>query len=128
MTPLPIERRRLVTRRVEFSATLRDVDVQAVRAAFSRLFDQAAESVFRAGLDQDDAVVERFVVCRCAAGPDVRVPLPCLATAEALCGVVRAALGNPSTSTSDIENVRITALEVDVIAESWRAEPGTDAR
>ena len=53
--------------------TLSEIDLDAVRRKFSELFDRVARAVFRAGLDLDDVLVERQVVCRINGHPPIRV-------------------------------------------------------
>ena len=61
-----------------FSATVETLDLHELGAAFSALFDQTAQLVFRQGLDLDDVIVERLLDCRRKDGATVRVPLPSL--------------------------------------------------
>lgn len=90
-----------------FQTTLDALDLTELRRAYSALFDRAATEVFRRGLDLDDVVVERFVVCRRADGETTRTPLTSLADRSA---VVRCLAGGAGAATGSIVEIGAVVL------------------
>lgn len=59
----------LHTEEMAFHSSLADLDLRRLQLAFSDLFDRASEAIQRLGLDQDDIVLDRFLICRTPEGP-----------------------------------------------------------
>lgn len=60
-----------------------EIDLRELQARFGKLFDRAAEALFRQGLDHDDVVFDRIL--RCAhAGGDVEIEAAWLADRDRL--------------------------------------------
>jgi len=69
---------------MEMSA--RALDLARLRRGFAELFDRAAQAVQLAGYEQDDAVLERYLLVRAADGAEVVVSAEWLADRERLIG------------------------------------------
>jgi len=59
-------------------------DPRPLQLAFARLFDEAAQTIYRAGSDLDEVLVERILVVRRDHGTTCEVPADFLADAELL--------------------------------------------
>jgi len=98
------------TRRVVFAETIPiemrvdDLDLGRLRRGFAELFDRAAHAVQLAGYEQDDAVLERFLIVRSAYGEEV---------------VVRADwLEDRSRGPLDVSEVQIVGARVEAVLET----------
>ena len=56
----------LLTETAAVRLPLDDLDMDALRGGFSGLFDRAARAIQLQGLEQDDVVFDRFLLCECA--------------------------------------------------------------
>lgn len=80
----PTHSRLVAEERVPFSAELASINLTALRAACSRLFDKSARAVFLLGLDLDEVIVDRFLECRDGEESTFRIPLVSLTDRDAL--------------------------------------------
>ena len=103
-----------VTEDVAFS--LHDLPLDTLRREFGLLFDRAARELQKTGLDHDDVVFERRLVCR-RGDQTCDVPADWLADRDRLIQSVRSAFPDADNLPSADRDVRIEALRVDVIAD-----------
>ena len=103
-----------VTENVAFS--LHDLPLETFQREFGLLFDRAARALQKTGLDHDDVLFERRLVCR--RGDQVcDVPADWLADRDRLVQCVRSACNSPDQLPSIDGDVRIEALRVDVVVD-----------
>jgi len=103
-----------VTENVAFS--LQDLPLETLQREFGLLFDRAARALQKTGLDHDDVLFERRLVCR--RGDQVRdVPAEWLADQDRLVQCVRSAFPDANDFPSADDDVRIEALRVDVVVD-----------
>ncbi len=100
-----------------FSATVETLDLHELGAAFSALFDQTAQRVFRQGLDLDDVIVERLLDCRRKDGATVRVPLPSLCDRAVIVHAVREACGAGERGGRVVAPTEICAIVAQVLLD-----------
>ncbi|MDO8629755.1 MAG: hypothetical protein Q7R41_04620 [Phycisphaerales bacterium] len=111
-------------RRIVFDDTmpidvpLAGIDADSIRRVFSDLFDRAAQAVSRAGYDQDDAVVERFIVCRTADTFNHEIPADYLSDAGRLTEHVTSAVRAAGAGELDPAEIRIIGLQAVATLES----------
>jgi hypothetical protein len=103
---------------VPIEVPLTGIDLDSIRRMFSDLFDRAALAVSRAGYDQDDAVVERFLVCRAGNEVDREVAAECLSDADRLAAQVVRALIAAGVAESAACHARIVGLKTVAILET----------
>ena len=103
-----------VTENVAFS--LHDLPLETLRREFGLLFDRAARELQKTGLDHDDVVFERRLICR-RGDQTCDVPADWLADRDRLVQCVRSAFPDANNLPSADGDVRIEALRVDVIAD-----------
>lgn len=60
------------------------LDLERLRRGFAELFDRAAQAVQLAGYEQDDAVLQRYLVVRAGGGEEFSVKAEWLADGERL--------------------------------------------
>ena len=112
------------TRRVVHTETflvdmrLADLDLDRLRRCFAELFDRAAHAVQLAGHEQDDAVLERFLVVRSALGQEVAVRADWLTDRERLLDHTRAAVEGESGTSADMHELTILGLRVVALVET----------
>ena len=94
--------------------TLSEIDLDAVRRKFSELFDRVARAVFRAGLDLDDVLVERQVVCRIDGHPPIRISADHLSDEDRFTQHVLAAV--KLELNRDIPSGAVTLMELRITA------------
>ena len=103
-----------VTENVAFS--LHDLPLDTLRREFGLLFDRAARELPKTGLDHDDVVFERRLVCR-RGEQTCDLPADGLADRDRLIQSVRSAFPDADNLPSADRDVRIEALRVDVTAD-----------
>lgn len=114
-----LKRTVLLEETLPFSATVETLDLHELRAAFSTLFDQAAQQVFLRGLDLDDVIVERLLDCRRSDGATVRVPLPSLSDRAAVVHAVREVCGAGESAGPVAASEQVCAIVAQVILERF---------
>ena len=112
-----LKRTVLLEETIPFSATIETLDLHELRAAFSSLFDQTAQQVFLRGLDLDDVIVERLMICRRSDGATVRVPVPALSDREAVVRSLQQAGGVGESSGPAAAPAEACAIVAQVILE-----------
>ena len=98
--------------------TVADLDLDRLRRCFAELFDRAAHAVQLAGYEQDDAVLERFLVVRSALGEEVAARADCLADRERLLNHTTAAVEAESGASADTHELTIVGLRVVAVVET----------
>ena len=112
------------TRRVVYAETVPiemrvdDLDLDRLRRGFAELFDRAAHAVQLAGYEQDDAVLERFLIVRSAYGEEVVVRADWLADRERLIRQIAAELEDRSRGPLDVSDVQIVGARVEAMLET----------
>lgn len=99
-----------------FAFSLHELPLETLRREFGLLFDRAARALPKSGLDQDDVVFERRLICR-RGDQTCDVPADWLANRDRLVQSVRSAFPTANNSPCADSDVRIEALRVDVIAD-----------
>ena len=103
-----------VTQDVAFS--LHDLPLETLRREFGLLFDRAARALQKTGLDHDDVLFERRLVCR-RGDQECDVPADWLADRDRLVQCVRSAFPDTTDLPSADGDVQIEALRVDVVVD-----------
>ncbi len=103
---------------VPVTFALDDVDLDLLRRRFAGLFDRAAHAVQLTGDEQDDAVIERHLVCRVAGAEPFRVSAEFLATRAALVRHVVDAVGTRTKRSLQPNEIQIEGLGVVAVRES----------
>ncbi len=103
-----------VTENVALS--LHDLPLETLQREFGRLFDRAARALQKTGLDHDDVLFERRLVCR-RGDQECDVPADWLADRDRLVQSVRSSFHNANDLPSADGDVRIEALRVDVVVD-----------
>lgn len=104
---------------------LDELDWNTVRKGYSTLFDRAAQAVFRTGLDLDDIIVNRFIVCENQAEGTKRLPLESLADQTLSLRQIRDAFQQSDQLVdSAFCGITIVALQVEA-AEDHPATPSS---
>jgi hypothetical protein len=112
------------TRRVVYAETVPiemrvdDLDLDRLRRGFAELFDRAAHAVQLAGYEQDDAVLERFLIVRCAGGEEIVVRADWLADRERLAEHIASELERAVDGTWTPSDVQLTKIKVVAVLES----------
>jgi hypothetical protein len=112
------------TRRVVYAETVPiemrvgDLDLDRLRRGFAELFDRAAQAVQLAGYEQDDAVLERFLIVRSAGGEEIVVRADWLADRERLVRQIAAGLEDRSRGPVDVADVQIVGARVEAVVET----------
>jgi hypothetical protein len=96
-----------------FDTPLDSLDLPAIRLAFGRLFDRAANEVFRLGRDLDEVTFERFLRCRVNDGGGYTAPAEPLSNFDRFVATVRRAM--PCHLSEESHAVCISSLEVRVL-------------
>ena len=107
------EPRTLYTETLPVEFSLNDLDLDVLRRRFAEVFDRAAHAVQLAGFEQDDAIIERYVICRLGERTELAVTAESLSDRERLSRHVTETIRlrtGPSTVQSD---VRIVGLKVE---------------
>ena len=116
---MPPHTRRVVhTETLPIEMTLGGVDLDRLRRGFAELFDRAAHAVQFAGYEQDDAVLERFLVVRSALGEEVAARADWLTDRERLLSRTRVAVGAESGASADMHELTIVGLRVVAVVET----------
>jgi len=102
---------------VDFLAT--DIDLDRLRRDLAGPFDRAAHAVQIAGYEQDDAVIERELLCRLDGGEAVRIPVGPLADRDAFMAHFLGAVSSKLDRPTSAEQIRIIGLRVEAILERW---------
>ncbi len=103
---------------VTIDVPLTGIDVDAIRRVFSDLFDRAAQAVSRAGYDQDDAVVERFFICRAGDATELHIAAECLSDAGGLTTHIVGTLTAAGIAEVNACEARIVGLKAVAILET----------
>ncbi|MCO6436382.1 MAG: hypothetical protein J5J06_04765 [Phycisphaerae bacterium] len=131
-------RRTLISRRVVFDETVevsfdpRQDPLEMLRRAFLAPFDRAAHAVQVLGYEQDDAVIERHLLCQATGGmvpsepnseaapvrTTVEVPAEGLSDAGSFNAALKQSL-NVRGHEAEFDEVRIVALRVVAVLERW---------
>ncbi len=112
------------TRRVVYAETVPiemrvdDLDLDRLRRGFAELFDRAAHAVQLAGYEQDDAVLERFLIVRSAGGEEVVVRADWLADRERLADHVVSKLNEAIGGTRKPSDAQLIKIKVVAVLES----------
>ena len=93
-------------------------DLDRLRRGFAELFDRAAHAVQLAGYEQDDAVLERFLIVRSAYGEEVVVRADWLADRERLVDQVASELGRAIGGTWKPSDIQLIKIKVVAVLES----------
>jgi hypothetical protein len=104
-----------------FDCPVVDIDLRRLQLGFSELFDRAAQAVQRLGLDVDDVVFDRVLVCRTTNVACLEVVADWVADKERLIAHIQSHLAQASTPTArggDLATLRIVALKVIVRCET----------
>lgn len=102
-------------RRIVFDETvplrmaLEAIDLDVLRRGFSDLFDRAALAASQAGLDLDDTIVDRRLVCKSVADESFQVEAVSLTDAGRVLESVRAAARGKQRGPTEIVGLRATA-------------------
>lgn len=113
-----------VTRKLLFDETvpmlfaLDDVNLDLVRRRFAGLFDRAAHAVQLAGDEQDDAVVERYLLCRVADAEPFRVAADFVADRSALLKHITDAVSRHTKRPIQPNEIQIEGLGITAVRES----------
>jgi hypothetical protein len=113
-----LRRRILFEDTVPIDFPVAGIDLDVIRRVFSGLFDRAAQAVSRAGYDQDDAVVERFLVCRVGEATALDIAAECLSEADRLAAQVVRALVAAGAGRLGPAEIRIIGLKAVATLES----------
>ncbi len=100
----------------DVALSLHDLSLETLRREFGLLFDRAALALQKTGLDHDDVVFERRLVCR-RGDQTCDVPADWLADRDRLIQCVRSAFPDASNLPPADTDVRIEALRVDVVVD-----------
>ena len=100
----------------DVALSLHDLPLDTLQREFGLLFDRAARALQKTGLDQDDVLFERRLVCR-HGERTCDVHADWLADRDRLVQSVRDAFADANKLPSADSDVRIEALRVDVIAD-----------
>jgi hypothetical protein len=123
-----------------WSGSVRDADIDDLRAAYAELMDRAAEYIQPMGYDQDDVLLERVVVLRDRTGGEDgewAVPLPLLAQpADLVAALDTFRREKRSLGPCEPAEVSFSALQLTILRETdiplpnlrvpWDAAPGDD--
>ncbi len=94
------------------------LDFDRLRREMLALFEAAAHAVQVAGYEQDDAVIDRFVVCR-VGDCDMTMPVNYLSTPAAFESAMRQQLQRGKVEDVESDDVTIVALRVTATLERW---------
>lgn len=116
------------TRRVVYAETVPiemrvdGPDLRRLRRGFAELFDRSAQAVQLAGYEQDNAVLERFLIVRSAYGEEVVVVVRAdwLADRERLVDHVASELERAIDGTWKPSDVKLIKIKVVAVLESGR--------
>ncbi len=100
----------------DVALSLHDLPLETLQREFGLLFDRAARALQKTGLDHDDVLFERRLVCR-RGDQTCDVPADWLADRDRLVQCVRSAFPDADNVPSADGDMRIEALRVDVIAD-----------
>ncbi len=103
---------------IDYNDRLTTLDFDRLRAAMLTLFEAAAHTVQVAGYEQDDAVIDRFVVCH-VRGEDIRIIVDQFSTQEFFKTSIRNQLIQQSVKNLEDADVEIVSLRVTATLERW---------
>ena len=95
-----------------------DLNLDDLRRSFAELFDQAAHAIQLAGYEQDDGIINRWLVCR-VGERELKVPADTLADADRFRRALLAEVEAQLCVAVDRDEVAIIGLRVDAILECW---------
>jgi hypothetical protein len=93
------------------------LELDRLRKGFAELFDRAAQAVQLAGYEQDDAVLERYLIVRTADGTEVTIGAEWLADRERLIGYIVESLHGFPGIDMDFLGVSIIGIRVKAVVE-----------
>ena len=93
------------------------LDLERLRRGFAELFDRAAHAVQLAGYEQDDAVLERYLVVRVAEGAEVSIRADWLADRERLVDHVTSKLNDAIGGSWKLSVVQLVGISVVAVLE-----------
>ncbi len=88
------------------------LDLERLRRGFAELFDRAAQAVQLAGYEQDDAVVERYMLVRTAEGAETSIVADWLADRERLVSHVHSELHRAFGDGCNPSDVQVVGVRV----------------
>jgi len=94
------------------------LDFDRLRREMLSLFEAAAHAVQVAGYEQDDAVIDRYIICH-VGGHDMTMPVNYLSTSAAFESAMRKQLHQGKVEDVESDDVTIVALRVTAILERW---------
>ena len=94
------------------------LDFDRLRCEMMTLFESAAHAVQVAGYEQDDAVIDRFVICR-VGGHDITMSVNYQSTHAAFESAMRKQLQQRKVEDIESDGVAIVALRVTATLERW---------
>jgi len=115
----PIHRESIYSEDVDVDLPADTVDLDHLRRALVGPFDRAAHAVQIAGYEQDDAVIERELLCRIDEVETVRIPVGPLADGDAFAAHLLRVAASKVDHPVAIKQVRIIGLCVEAILERW---------
>lgn len=118
-TPNAIDRRFLSLEMEPLVIELAKIDLDRLRRQFLVLADRASEAVPTARCDQDDTVMERFLLCRRGDGVVQSIPAAFLADRATFLNSIRGAMSLPVGRESAKVEVSVVGLMVKVSREQW---------
>ncbi len=99
--------------------TADSVDLEQLRHQFAPPFDRAAQVVQRAGYEQDDAVIDRYLVCLFgSAGPHL-IPAESLADRDRFVNHLMDAARLIAKARLAAADIRVVGLRVKAVLEQW---------
>jgi hypothetical protein len=117
---IPPTRRVVYAETVPIEMRVDGLDLGRLRRGFAELFDRAVQAVQLAGYEQDDAVLERFLIVRSAGGEEVVVRADWLADRERLVDHVASELERAIDGTWKPSDVKLIKIKVVAVLESGR--------
>jgi len=114
----PPMRRVVYAETVPIEMRVDGLDLDRLRRGFAELFDRAAQAVQLAGYEQDDAVLERFLIVRSAYGEEIVVRADWLADRERLADDVASELERAIGGTRKPLDVQLIKIKVVAVLES----------
>ena len=96
-----------------------ELDLERLRRGFAELFDRAAQAVQLAGYEQDDVVLERFLIVRTVCGEEMTLSAEWLSDRERLVQhLVRECRGIIGQRL-DFSDVRVIGLRIAAGRDEW---------
>lgn len=114
-----IQRTLLYKETVEAGFRVDGVEVERLRYLFAPLFDRAAQAVQRAGHDQDDCIIDRFLICRMGTGNSWQAPVESLGERGRLLMRLMASAEHVAGHGCEASDVQVVGLCVTATLEQW---------